>query len=173
MKNRKVVNYIILAVIISLLIAFAIYNINNNDAFFTASLVNIITIAIAVFVSFYLVQKRTDERKRKDILLSLLTKLQSVIEDEKTYNFDAQSKDEITMRKRDISNWIKILEDANPPYIKDEDVKFIREKFDEYSDIIGNHIDDLDALRKLKKDLKRPIDLMESKIVKIELDIFG
>lgn len=173
MKNRRIVKYIILIVILALLGAFAIYNIICNDSFFTASLANIITIAIAVFVSFYLVQRWTDERKRKEIFLSLLTKLQSVIEDENAYNFDAQSKDEITMRKRDISNWIKILEDANPPYIKDEDVKFIREKFDEYSDIIGNHIDDLDALRKLKKDLKRPIDLMESKIVKIELDIFG
>ena len=172
MKKRKVIRVILPIVFATLLIAFAVFNYCNNEKFFDASLVNIITIGTALFVSFFLVQRKTDERKQKDILLDLFRKLQSVTESEKVYKFDGQSKEIITMRNRDINNKISILEKVDQKFIKKEDIDFIRKKFDEYSGFIGDHIEDIPYLSKSEKELRRPLELINNCITEMMIGMF-
>ncbi|MBR5023411.1 MAG: hypothetical protein IKY18_09560 [Oscillospiraceae bacterium] len=66
---------------------FVTYNIRHNSEFWNASAVNIITILIAVVISYYLVQRKSDKRKQKEILLELISKLRLLVDSEKSYDF--------------------------------------------------------------------------------------
>lgn len=76
-KKKRVIIYLVLLL---LLLVWTVYNYKNNQDFFNASLVNIITIGLAIFVSYFLSQKNNNVRKQKDIILDLLLKLQNQVE---------------------------------------------------------------------------------------------
>ena len=70
--NRKDISIWKITVAVVLAVAFVIfvfYNIINNDEFWNASAVNIITILIAIVISYFFVQRKSDIRKQKDIIL--------------------------------------------------------------------------------------------------------
>lgn len=59
---RKLSKYIISVIVIVLLTILVIYNIKNNDNFFDLPINSLLTLFTAIFISFYLVQKNTDQR---------------------------------------------------------------------------------------------------------------
>ncbi len=162
----------IIAIICIALIAFAIYNAIVNEQFWNASAINIVTVFIGIVISFFLVQRKNDERKQKDILLDLILKLQLQVCDEKTYDLSGQTQAEITMRNRDISNKIQILKDTADIFSTQSDVDFVASKFEEYLEFIGNHINELDYLSRSQKDLKRPLDLINNKLFSMAISLY-
>lgn len=151
---------------------FVLYNIRYNEEFWSASAVNIITILIAVVISYFLVQRKSDRRKQKEILLDLINKLRLLIDSEETYDFTGQSREEIMMRNRDISNKVQILTNLQTVFGIEEDMKFIQEKTEEYLSLVGDHSMDLDYLIKSKKELQRPLMLISTKLVSMSIDLF-
>ncbi len=151
---------------------FVLYNIGHNEEFWSASAVNIITILIAVVISYFLVQRKSDRRKQKEILLDLINKLRLLIDSEETYDFTGQSREEILMRNRDISNKVQILTDIQTVFGIEEDMKFIQEKATEYLSLVGDHSMDLDYLIKSKKELQRPLMLISTRLVSMSINLF-
>lgn len=173
--NRKSVSIgkWILSVLLAIaFVVFVIYNIINNDEFWNASAVNIITILIAIVISYFFVQRKSDLRKQKDILLNLINGLQLQISSEKAYNFTNQTGEEILMRKRDISNKIHILSEIQDAFSLHDEVKFVCDKFDEYEKLISDHISDLEYLVKSQNELRRPLDLINNKLVSISINLY-
>lgn len=171
-KSAAVWKWILLAILVIALILFTLYNICHNDKFWDASAVNIITILIAVVISYFLVQKKSDKRKQKDILLDLMNKLELQISSEKAYNFAGQTTEEIMMRKRDISNKIHILSEVQDSFSLQDEIKFICDKFDEYDKLISDHIADLEYLKKSQNELRRPLDLISNKLVSMSINMY-
>lgn len=151
---------------------FVCYNLKTNDKFWEASAVNCITIGIAIVFSYYFVQRQNDRRKRKDIILSLISKIQALIGHRDMFDFSEQEKDQITMRNRDLNNKIHILESVKDDFCISNEVAFIREKFDEYNTFIGDYIDNIDHLRQSQPSLRRPIELMDSKLTEMALKLY-
>lgn len=151
---------------------FTVYNVVKNSDFWEASAVNIITILIAIVISYFFVQRKSDLRKQKDILLSLINGFQLQITSEKAYDFTGQTGEEILMRKRDISNKLHILSELQDNFSIQTEVKFLNEKFDEYDQLISDHIADLDYLVKSKNELRRPLDLINDKLVRISINLY-
>lgn len=149
-----------------------VYNIVTNNTFFKASATTFITIGIAIFVSYYLVQRDNNRRKQKDVVYDFILKFQSFIEQEHMYNFDGQKSEEILMRTRDFNNRIDILESVKNKYNFSSEIDFIRNKFEEYNCFIGDNINKLDYLYNSQTALKRPLDLINSKLVVIALELY-
>ena len=154
------------------LVVFVLYNIKHNDKFWEASAVNVITILIAVVISYFFVQKRNDRRKQMDILLELISRLQLQISSEKAYDFTGQTREEIMMRNRDINNKVQILTEVGESFLLKEDMKFVRQKTDEYLALIGDHSTDLDYLIKSKKELQRPLNLISCKLFSMSISLY-
>lgn len=151
---------------------FVLYNVRNNDEFWNASAVNIITILIAIIISYVFVQRKSDIRKQKEIILGLISGLQLQISSEKAYAFSGQTGEEILMRKRDISNKIHILSEVQDTFSLREEVKFICDRFDEYENLISDHITDLDYLCKSQNELRRPLELISTKLVSMSINLY-
>ncbi len=171
MRLKKGAKYTAI-IAVSLLFAWiVIFNICCNDSFWQASAVNCITIATAILVSYYFVQRQNNRRKQKDILLELVLKLQAQVTSNEACFLAEQSKEIIMMRKRDFSNKISIIHRYSSLFDK-KDVDFIVEKFSEYDAIIGDHLEDMDYLSKSTNELRRPLDLMGNKLYDMALHLY-
>lgn len=149
-----------------------LYNIKTNPSFWETSVSSCITIIIALVFSYWLVQRKNDLRKQKEILASLLFDLRTQFEKEDMYDLSQMSPSSINMRNRDISNKIGILDSVKEEFSIAADVDFIYEKFDEYKELIGNHINDSGYLQNSSFELKRPIMLISTKLFEIAFGLY-
>lgn len=149
-----------------------LYNIKTNPSFWETSVSSCITIIIALVFSYWLVQRKNDLRKQKEILASLLFDLRTQFEKEDMYDLSQMSPNSINMRNRDISNKIGILDSVKEEFSIAADVDFIYEKFDEYKELIGNHITDPGYLQNSSFELKRPIMLISTKLFEIAFGLY-
>ncbi len=151
----------------------AIYNmLEQKAAFWKASAVDCITIAVAVAISYYLVQRQNNRQKQKDIISDLILKMQVLFDQEALYNFSNQEREDITMRTRDLNNKIHILETVKDEFAISDKVDFIRIRFDEYNTFIGDHIDNMEYLLLSQKELKRPVELISQKLLETALCLY-
>lgn len=125
------------------------------------------------FVSFLLVQRQTDRRNQKEAIIRILSCIQQLVNDPAAWEIaDETYQAELTMRKRKISNLINILEEESKAFNIGKDVIFIKDKFTEYADFMGNHISDLDYLKRSKLELQRPLDLIYCKIFETQMTLY-
>lgn len=59
-------NMVIIVVFTAGIIVLGIYNIITNPDFFKGNIISCITLLIAIFISYLLVQRNADERNRKE-----------------------------------------------------------------------------------------------------------
>lgn len=150
-----------------------VWNYVKNSCFWNAQVIDIISpIFIAFYFSYYLIERKNDERRQKEILEEILWRLKDFIEQEEMYNLSQQEPATILMRSRQVSNQITILNNWKKHFNVEKEVDFICEKFEEYNSIIGNHIDDLNYLEKSSKELERPIKLISDKILELTMNLY-
>ena len=95
-----------------------------------------------------------------------------MIESDKASDLKGQTQEDITLRNRDINNKITLIESLNYKFLIKEDIDFVRKYFNEYRELIDDHIADADYLNHSRKELRRPLDLMKNKLFEMSLKLF-
>jgi hypothetical protein len=145
----------------------------KSKEFFDASFTTCISIIIAVGISYLLSQRQTDKRKQKEILQSVLKALQDRINDPGAYSITESTPPEsLTSRNREIQNYLSLLDGKKTQFGIDREVDFLKEKFLEYETCIGDHISSIPWLMEASKELRRPLDLMNTKIYDTMLKLY-
>ena len=170
-KNHKLLIPCIIACLF--IIAAGIYCWHRDPSqFWSFNIANCLTLLVAVLFSFFYSQKQAandrdlaELRKKKEAAIRLLTALEETVRSPSAFDVShAEGTESLTMAKRRMSNYIDTLKRNSSEFGIEEEIKHIEDKFLEYSDLIGNHIDDLDHLKKSQKDLQRPLEIIETKI---------
>lgn len=169
---KKRVPLFITVVIILLVLGIGIYNACCNDEFWDASVTTCISLIVAAVLSFYFVQRRTDQRKQKEIFIQLLESLKVLTDAERSFKLSGVSREEILMQKRTMNNKLNFIKKYSVKFSLQKEVDFLEEKYTEYDTIIGDHINDLETLSKLTNELKRPLSLMSQKLFEIMLNLY-
>lgn len=172
---KKIITTILVIVFVSLTIAIGICNWIHNDTFFTASVTQVLTLAITLGIAFWATQYKSDVRKMKEHAETVLRKIQILVSDELFYSIPAEGniKDiqkQINATNRKITNCITILDE----YAKtlDFNMDYIRREFDTYKSRVGEHISDLEYLSKSENEFKRIAENIDSKCDYIILDLY-
>lgn len=158
MKNTigKIVFNIVIGVFIVGCICLSVYNWQFNPEFLVTPLSTILSILIAVVVSFYFVQKKTDHRRKNEKIDKLLYKIQDIILDK---NFlEVKEKDLIVQRS--LANKIEYLANYSDHNISSEIGK-IKDKFEDYRTFYGNHYKDADYMKKSQQELLNYVRLID------------
>lgn len=138
------------------------------------SIGSLLTLLTAIFISYYLVQRNTDQRYQKDIYVHLLMDIQKFISNPETYTFSKNTDiNMITIKKRSLNNYIGLLHLHSKKFGLEDEVEFIQKKFDEYEELISDHISDITYLSNSKKELQRPLDLINNKLYEMMLKIYN
>ena len=173
MRRRKSDQKFWFVVVLSLaILIFTIINALRNPDFIKMSLYNVLTLYIAIIIAYYFSQSKNDERKRKEKLEEIISKIQSSVTSEEAYITEETTKDEITMFQRNLSQKITVLSSFAIKYKIEEETKYIYDRFYEYKDFIGDHLTDMPFLQKSRIDLKKWLDLIDNKCDEIKLKLY-
>lgn len=155
------------------LFGLAYYNFKTNTLFLIAPAYTILNLLVAVVFAYYLAQRKNDERKLKEKAEDLIDKIQIAINDERSYRVTTkQDVDCLKIRQRTISNQIDILFSLKDKLSCTGNIEYIKEKYIEYKELTGNHIEDLEYLTKSEKDLLNKILLIDNKLDEMKMDLY-
>lgn len=163
---------IIAGVLASIIIALGIANVKCNDAFWSVTAFDCLSLLVVVGVSFFIVERQTDKRKQKELFITLLEALKVLVEDKASYNFEGVSREEVLMRMREIRLKLRLVEKYSERFGIKNDHTFLNEKFEEYQTIIDDHTTDMKLLSQLHKELYRPLNLMSQRIFQIMIALY-
>lgn len=153
----KIIKKIGVAILSICFIVLCIYNIFCNKDFFETSITAVISILVAIIVSYVLVQHKTDERRKKEKIDNLLYKIEKILQKE---DFLVVKEGDLILQ-RSISNKICFLEN----YVENIDIKTditrMKEYFDQYREFYGNHYKDNTYMEKSKNELMNYISRID------------
>ncbi len=134
-----------LVIIFSIVFIFLlVYNLLRNENFFEASATTLITIFSAVAISYFLVQKKTDIRRKNEKIDDLLYKIQGYINDEGFIVGGEKSRKNLILH-RSISNKIRFLLAQKLDKDIEKEVKKLDENFKEFRSLYGeNYVNEED-----------------------------
>lgn len=163
---KKNLGHIVLGVFVLACIALGVYNFKNNVDFLKAPLSTIMSILIAVIVSYLFVQKKTDDRRKREKIDKLLYKIQDLIS---VSDFTDVKEGDLILH-RSIANKIEFLENNTEDNLKEE-AKKLKETFNSYRDFYGNHYADADYMSKSKVELMNYIKLIDDTCDKMHMKL--
>ncbi len=163
LKWKKYITLVIIIATISLLLA---KNFEMPE-FFKASFVDIITIILAVFITYYLTEKNNNIRRRNDCIEHILLEIEEMINDEIFFSTNKRA----LQHQSSCANRIKYIKEAGF-YDIQEEINFIAEKFDEIRDLYSNHSQNKNELQKVFIDFEKHRDYICDKCNKIRVEIY-
>lgn len=175
MKTSKRLKNIIFCALIFCVIFIGLINVFviKNVEFWETSVTSCITILVALLVSYYFSKKNQDEKNQKESYLKVMEKMQNLVNEEYMFKInDQNSIHMILMKKRELNNSVNILKTYSSRFNLDKEIAFVDEKVQEYATFFGNHQDDLKYLKQSELDLKRPLELIDSKLQEAMIKLF-
>ncbi len=119
-------------------IALGMYNIVFNKDFFKTPLTTLVSVLVAIILSYYLTQRKVDDRRRKEKIDQLLYKIQGIVLED---NFIIVQDTDLILH-RSVANKIQYLEKNIPDEIRD-DVNRLANIFKDYRYFYGEHYKDM------------------------------
>lgn len=163
MKNDLLLKMFSIALTIVIFVLI-ITNCFVNSEFFITSLSQLMTPIIALIFAFWATQFKTDKRKQKTYIETLIEKLQILVTNSNFYNINtATSKEDVLMTNRKISNYIDLLKKCSKTFRFEDEIKYIDEQFQTYKDFVSDNINDFSNLESQQKLLRRLSENIENK----------
>lgn len=174
---KKIITSVLVIVLAGLTITTGICNWINNKDFFTASITQVLTLAVTLSIAFWATQYKTDIRKMKEHAEDVIEKLQALVSDAQFYSIPASGDKEsiqkqINSTNRKINNCISILYEYSKTLKFKNEMDYIRGEFDTYKLRIGEHISDLEYLSKSENEFKRTAENIDTKCDYIILSLY-
>ena len=102
----------------------------------------------------------------------MILKIQVSLEHKDIYDIYGQDTQKLRMINRGLNNRIHILETLAEEFNIVTEVAFVRHHFDEYSDFIGNHIENMEYLCQSQNELRRPVESISQKLIEIAVHLY-
>lgn len=151
--------------IIGSLIFSLIYANYWSDYFWRASLVNIITIFVAGFVTYYLKEQKDDSVRRNACIESIVGEIENMV---LSTEIMSDSRPKALSKQTACSSRIKYLKDANIKGIQ-EDIDFIDQHFWQLRDLYSPNET---IMEKNLPMIQKQQDLIAARCVKIRISLF-
>lgn len=154
-------------VVATILVALALGNLHKST-FWEASLVDLITLVIAIVLSFFITQVIDDDKRRKQCIEDVILEIQSMVGDERCYSVCGR---QALLKQQSCANKIKYLKEAGFKDIA-KDIDFIENEFCEIRDLYSEHNKSEKDLAGIQKDIDRHVDGIYDKCDKIRIALY-
>lgn len=149
------------------------YNLKNNQTFLITPIYHILNLIVAIYFAFYLVQKRNDERKLKDIVIDILDKIQLELNTEDAHTFsECYDKNAALLKQRKINNKLTLLDQLKDKLSIIPEVGIINSNFNDYRNMFGDYMENIEMLKSHQKEFQRFINNIDQKCDEIKVKIF-
>lgn len=139
--KKYIISIIVISIILLVDIGFNVYN-NGWGDFIKINAYEVLTIIIALFVTYYLTERKNDIRKLNDKVENICNDIQVYLRENYKIIPSKQNKERVLMNIRYISNKIHILEKLSEKNnsIK-EAVSYIKKEHDKYNEFVSTNLD--------------------------------
>lgn len=170
---KKEIKIILGVIVILLLSIFTFYNYRKcPPTFFNATLIDILNLVFIVVFTYFLVEMKSTQRKRKECIENLIDKLSNILDDTRLYKIDSEDNlRHVRITQRSITSKIEVLKKFDCEDIKN-DINYIGEQFESYWDIVSDYIDNIDKLKDSSITLMRHINNMQNKLDVIIIKLY-
>lgn len=159
-RFQKISLVVLLIVLIIVMICSWIFDYRN---FFDVSAGSVISIFIALYLSFYLTQQLNDKREQIRHVEMMVLDIRKIINDDAFFQLDDEDDRKMTtVLHRRVSNKIDILANCLAETELQGEVQKMKESFQEAREFYGNHVDDIEYLKKSRADIMRYIEKIET-----------
>lgn len=139
-----------------------------NKLFWSASLLQILTFSFTVILSFMIVQRITDRRRKIDCYDHFLSDIQNIINtDTSIFSLSSNAMN----KQKSVANRIKYLCDHSFPQTH-ADLEYISKEFTELRELYDNHKQNENELKSIEADMNRHKGNISDKIDKLKLVLF-
>lgn len=167
----EIIKKIFIILIVAGIIVIGIFNFNNGE-FWNISICDCLTLIVAVVIAYYFTKSDNKITKKREIIESILDKIQFQINHPEYYKLKETDEKDLYMMKRAINNKIALLEKNEKGIKISAEIKYIKDKFNDYRSLIDEHITDKDYLAKSEKELRKMLMLIDDKIDEIKLKLY-
>lgn len=161
---------VIIIGVISLAILFfvGLHNFYKNKClFFNTTLIDILNLIFMAIFTYYLVELKSDKRKKQECIEDFIRKIQSMLDDKRFYKIDSEeSLEYIRLIQRSVKSKIEVLKKFQDDNLI-QDINYIQQQFDEYWQIVSDNINNISNLAILNNTLYRHINNMQNKLDQI------
>lgn len=170
---KKFGKVVLLIVVICTIFGLIGYNYSKcKSVFFSATLLDILNLIFIAVFTYFLVELKSDERKRKECIENLINKLYLLLDDSRLYKIENEEHlNYIRIVQRSIKSKIGVLRDFDCKNIK-LDVEHISNEFEEYWKIISEDVNDINKLKELKNTLFRHINNIQNNLDEIIVKLY-
>lgn len=139
--KKYIISIIVISIILLGDIGFNVYN-NGWGDFLKINAYEVLTIIIALFVTYYLTERKNDIRKLNDKVENICNDIQVYLRENYKIIPSKQNKERVLMNIRYISNKAHILEKLSEKNnnIK-EAVSYIKKEHDKYNEFVSTNLD--------------------------------
>ncbi|MED9967339.1 MAG: hypothetical protein UFJ18_11190 [Blautia sp.] len=153
-KSANILSSIICIVFVVGLVMLGIHNYKNNEKFFDTSLTTLLTIAVAVIISYFFVQKRTDNRRKNEKIDNLLYKIQKYInEDNFVLTGGEISRKNLILHKA-IANEIRCIKNMNLDKESRKQIARVERYFKDFREVYGENYPNEERIEEKYSELK-------------------
>ena len=161
-KNQKWIVIIVFVVIAIGLLILSVYNSFNNNDFWNVSISSILSLFIALYISFYMTQLISERRERNNHIEKLLIDICNIVNSDEIFDTgDDAKKNKAKILQRKMANKIDILKGYNLEGKSGDEIKLLDEHFKGVRDLFGNHINESDFKQRNDVDIMNYISKIE------------
>lgn len=170
---KRIGRYLISILIIVCVIYIGVINYNAcKSKFFDATFIDVLNLIFVAFFTYFLVEIKSDERKKKENIENLISKLYLILDDSKFYNISGQDQlTELRIIQRSVRSKIQILINLNFRSIE-KDLEYINQEFDEYWNCVSENVDNIIKLKGISQTLYRHINNIENRLDEMILKLY-
>ena len=144
-----------------------IYKNHGEVDFFTANIIDIITILLGTIITIYISESMTDQRRKNDCIEHVITEIENLVKDDNNFSMNKIA----LINQTSCANRIKYLNDVSFSEIK-EDMEFISNNFENIKDIYSNHNSSEEGLENVRIDLDKFRAQIIDKCCKIRISLY-
>lgn len=168
--------------ILMIFLGYMSYN-NKPEVFWGMNIANILTIGIAIYLSYYMTLKNSIKNRRKSRFESICNKIINITSNLCEIEMhDDPTKNRYLMSLRSLDNRIglllkfdKILDYSNVDTRNENslcnDIKYLKSEYESLNEFIGNHITDFSFLHSSKIDMEKHLENINFTIDKILVNL--
>lgn len=177
MRKTNKATFWVMVVLLFFVIGLSIHSAINNDAFWNIGVGQSLTIIVAILLAFWATQRKNDQRILKNHAEEIVLKIQNSVSQNEFVSFGCENDKADTQKRtnllnRRISNCISILLRYGDKLEFAEDAKYIDKEFKDYKELVSEHIEDFEYLRKSESTLMKYAENINSKCDQIILKMY-
>ena len=171
----KTKGYCWLGILIAIIFAAVFgYNIQHQAEFFCVSLEAFINVIIAVGVTYYLTQRKSDDRKTKEFIFAIVDQIQQYALQPSLYTFTDMPPEQkhLLLNIRHIRSKIDVLKQYAEKYGYRKEIEDLEKNFDSYQSLMDNHYTDIGYLRKSADEIAKWMQNIDSRCDQLRLKLY-